>query len=533
MAFSFQKFTFSIILFGLFLSTVEYIDSRVFYLRHNHTHESDNHGGEAFHRNTAIFQVDHDDEFPYAATVHKFEYGVAAAAAEAEKKSKIQEYDDEDESSQTAGRHKLLRGEVDTPPRDTKGKDDEKEEESASTTVDKSAHGALETSPRTIQGDGGDVAEKTPLNTRVYDDELAYTTVVKLTNGAAETIPRSIQGDEDDNQFAVAAGVAGPSEEGVTTSIQYRKDEDRHSFAAQEDHTAALYQDGEGSAKRSFVDLEENTSDVDGDAWHSRFAAQEENAAALYDDGDRKDRSNQLPQEGVASARKRDGDRIGRPWPAQAGHTSDRRHDEDRNNRHRFAQAGNTSARPHPQHRFAQENRTNEAAPLAALELALNWQSIDPWLNAYPEARRSQRLALATLYYATAGENWTNNQGWLSYEVHECEWFSKSTPSEVCDDDDAYTALHLTGNNLAGRIPPELYVLSALSKVDLSRNSLSGEILSTFGAFGSLAHLNLGNNNLIGSIPLELTRLTMVDRLGLHNNNLTGELPSQLGLLTQ
>ena len=33
-----------------------------------------------------------------------------------------------------------------------------------------------------------------------------------------------------------------------------------------------------------------------------------------------------------------------------------------------------------------------------------------------------QRYGLVTLYYATGGDTWTQNDGWLGFS-HECNWF--------------------------------------------------------------------------------------------------------------
>jgi hypothetical protein len=49
--------------------------------------------------------------------------------------------------------------------------------------------------------------------------------------------------------------------------------------------------------------------------------------------------------------------------------------------------------------------------------------------------RFKQRFALATLYYATKGGGWINNDGWLNETVNECEWSVStrlSIPLVVC-----------------------------------------------------------------------------------------------------
>jgi len=51
--------------------------------------------------------------------------------------------------------------------------------------------------------------------------------------------------------------------------------------------------------------------------------------------------------------------------------------------------------------------------------MATLWQEGDPKLGFYTKERKEQRLALATVYYATRGDDWTVNTGWLSYEIDE------------------------------------------------------------------------------------------------------------------
>ena len=54
--------------------------------------------------------------------------------------------------------------------------------------------------------------------------------------------------------------------------------------------------------------------------------------------------------------------------------------------------------------------------------MALEFVVKDPLLESYPEWRIQQRFALATFYYATHGDHWYNNTGWLEYfnETNQC-----------------------------------------------------------------------------------------------------------------
>jgi hypothetical protein len=95
---------------------------------------------------------------------------------------------------------------------------------------------------------------------------------------------------------------------------------------------------------------------------------------------------------------------------------------------------------------------------------AMKWLQSTANEGIYNEPVILQRYALATLYYSTNGIQWTSFSGWLSNEP-ECDWQTMSVSSIVCNDDGEFVALKLSGNNLAGSIPPELNLLSAsLSK---------------------------------------------------------------------
>ena len=167
-----------------------------------------------------------------------------------------------------------------------------------------------------------------------------------------------------------------------------------------------------------------------------------------------------------------------------------------------------------------------KADPLA---LAEAWQLADPIYSEYSRGRNEQRLALATFYFATGGDNWTNNEGWLSYDINECKWHSGSPFDQVCDAESNYLRLHLDNNNLTGTIPAETSFLSTLIYMDLSFNSLTGTIPSTLQNLTNLDDLNLAFNALNGSITLGLfTQLTSLRHFSLTNNLLTGSIPSEV-----
>ena len=129
------------------------------------------------------------------------------------------------------------------------------------------------------------------------------------------------------------------------------------------------------------------------------------------------------------------------------------------------------------------------------------------------------RITLAVFYRATAGHDWIDNTGWLS-EGPLDKWHGVWT-----DDRGWVDSLRLAGNELHGRIPPELGSLTHLEALSLGRNRLTGTIPSELGKLANLENLTLGWNSLWGTIPPELGNLANLGRLDLMANNLSGALP--------
>eukprot|EP00934_Nitzschia_sp_Nitz4_P000641 Nitzschia sp. Nitz4//scaffold5_size260463//7271//11006//NITZ4_000935-RA/size260463-augustus-gene-0.24-mRNA-1//-1//CDS//3329555199//641//frame0 len=211
---------------------------------------------------------------------------------------------------------------------------------------------------------------------------------------------------------------------------------------------------------------------------------------------------------------------------------------------------------------------------------AMNWIRESADLGNTDENFILQRYALAVLYYSTKGGEWGASTNWLSDET-ECDWYSSSSLTKVCNDDGFIVELNLNSNKLVGTIPPELGMLSnSLVSLQLSDNSLSGDIPSTiaaltklqtlrmainsfrgtlpaaigtlsnlrslylysnffrssippeYGELVRLRELDLGSNNLSGQIPTEFGSMSSLESLSLYDNQLTGQIPSTLGVLT-
>jgi len=93
----------------------------------------------------------------------------------------------------------------------------------------------------------------------------------------------------------------------------------------------------------------------------------------------------------------------------------------------------------------------------------------------------------------------------------------------------AYTkymhVVDLSNNHLSGRIPLELFRLTALESLNLSQNQFMGTIPKEIGNMKQLESLDLSNNTLSGEIPQTMSSLSFLEVLNLSFNNLKGQIP--------
>jgi Leucine rich repeat len=173
--------------------------------------------------------------------------------------------------------------------------------------------------------------------------------------------------------------------------------------------------------------------------------------------------------------------------------------------------------------------------------------------------RFKQRFALATLYYATSGDAWRKNDGWLNESVNECEWFVSTCSSSreaclliICHSsprsllvhrarfgcscttlNDTVQSLKIDSNNLRGEIPSEIGFLTGLDQLGLYTNHLRGTLPTEIGLLTRMLHLFMSDNkNLTGLLPSELARLTDLNTIVLSNCSFTGTIPTEFGGLS-
>ena len=136
------------------------------------------------------------------------------------------------------------------------------------------------------------------------------------------------------------------------------------------------------------------------------------------------------------------------------------------------------------------------------------------------------RAALVTLYEATGGRDWVNNDSWLTSAPLR-DWYGVQM-----DSDGHVTYLSLFKNNLSGTIPPEIGNLTSLQEgLSLGSNSLTGPIPPEIGNLANLQALSLSINSLSGPIPPELGNLANLQVLSLDYTSLSGPIPPEIGNL--
>jgi len=106
-------------------------------------------------------------------------------------------------------------------------------------------------------------------------------------------------------------------------------------------------------------------------------------------------------------------------------------------------------------------------------------------------------VLLTELYTSTNGQNWENNQLWLSEESY-CNWFGIECRDGVI------VKIELPHNNLRGALHGDLGQLTDLEVLNLNSNHIHGPIPSQFVNLRKATTLNLENNQICGDISVDL-----------------------------
>jgi hypothetical protein len=173
---------------------------------------------------------------------------------------------------------------------------------------------------------------------------------------------------------------------------------------------------------------------------------------------------------------------------------------------------------------------------------ATEWILNDDELNCPTDPKLIQRWALAVFYFSTEGDDWelcsdnpvspcnvppfVDDSAFLS-EVNECEWAGIR-----CNTNGCVTDIEFENNGLAGTIPTELALLTALAFLGLEQGATTGTIPSELGSLSDMFFIDLDFNQLTGTIPSEIYGLTLLRTLDLNDNQLIGFIDSSIGNLS-
>lgn len=134
-------------------------------------------------------------------------------------------------------------------------------------------------------------------------------------------------------------------------------------------------------------------------------------------------------------------------------------------------------------------------------------------------------LALVAFYYATDGDQWTNNTNWLDGPVSS--WHGVHLQG------DRVSAINMYDNGLNGYLPQDLEQLTQLQALEIWSSSLSGGIPEIFGQMPEFYQITLEECGLTGEIPSSLGNCPNLGRINLDNNNLTGSIPSSIAACSE
>ncbi|KAL7456163.1 hypothetical protein ACHAWC_007673 [Mediolabrus comicus] len=115
---------------------------------------------------------------------------------------------------------------------------------------------------------------------------------------------------------------------------------------------------------------------------------------------------------------------------------------------------------------------------------------------------QEEKERLIEIYERNNGKYWINNEGWITTNTSQCDWYGIT-----CDSEGYIQAIDLSFNNVTGSFPS--YVIPSLSRLEslkMSGNKLYGNIdRDDFYRKSSLRHIDLSLNDLSGNAQLLLS----------------------------
>ena len=159
------------------------------------------------------------------------------------------------------------------------------------------------------------------------------------------------------------------------------------------------------------------------------------------------------------------------------------------------------------------------AAAFGKTKITATYDSASAYATVEVAEPLTDREILEIFYEATGGEDWDEDENWLSDEDLD-DWYGVSaSQGEV-------SWLSLDDNNLAGTIPPELGGLDELFGLYLRYNELSGPIPPELSKFEGIRDMFLsGNPGINGRLPPEMGYTGGLQYLTIDGTDLSGPLP--------
>jgi hypothetical protein len=139
--------------------------------------------------------------------------------------------------------------------------------------------------------------------------------------------------------------------------------------------------------------------------------------------------------------------------------------------------------------------------------------------NEAGQKRLRQRYAYFALVFSTgvAGD--------VDFDFDdECSWEGLD-----CNVNGTVTELDLTSHDLAGSIPADVALWTAINYVYLGSNRLNGTLPSSIGAWTALTDFVISENQFQGQLPSSMGAWTRLASLDIYSNKFTGPLPTSIG----
>ena len=135
-----------------------------------------------------------------------------------------------------------------------------------------------------------------------------------------------------------------------------------------------------------------------------------------------------------------------------------------------------------------------------------------------------QWYIMTVFYFTMNGEQWLEQEEWLSPALHICDW----SLGFICITDQTsqqiVTGIDLPRNGISGNIPNEISLMKGLTTLHLAKNAINGTIPTTLSQLKTLTLIDLSTNELTGSIPSGIGNLKDLLILDLYHNLLTGSI---------